>query len=271
MTNSEDLSPVVRSALKGFWDGAGLTSEQRASWEFGSRRYGPILDFLAPTPPSPDARILDLGGGSGSLSVALHAQFGGHCELADFVPPPAGKEALYRKYGIETYRPVRLNQTGSLQDLPRDYDLVVFVEVLEHLLVDPLVLFREIYDRLKPNGRLLLTTPNMARLGNRFRLLRGRSIKERERFPQGDSQGYGHVVEYTLDELDYLLGWESFVRERARVVQHLPNSKANRLQRRAVPWLNTGFARQLQLGDDILALYRPVPRPPPGSPRPARI
>jgi len=271
VTKSEGLSPTVRAALEGFWAGANPTPEQRTSWEFGSRRYGPILEFLEADPPTRDTRVLDLGGGLGSLSVALHTRFGGRYDLADFVTPPPGKEPHYAQYGIESFRPVRLDQPDSIRNLPRDYDLVLFVEVLEHLLVDPLTLFRGIYDRLGPKGRLLLTTPNMARIGNRWKLLRGRSIKEGERFPQDGSAGYGHVVEYTLDELDYLLGWESFVRERARVVQHLPNSKASRLQRIGIPWLNTGFAEGLRLGDDLIALYRPVPRLPPGSPRPARI
>ncbi|HLN51840.1 MAG TPA: class I SAM-dependent methyltransferase [Thermoplasmata archaeon] len=271
MTDSEGPNHDVRAALEGFWAGADLTPEQRARWVFASRRYGPIVDFLKASPPTSESRVLDLGGGVGSLSVALHARFGGHYDLADLEPPPPGKEAHYAKFGIESFRSVRLDQASSMDALPRGYDLVLFVEVLEHLLVDPLVLFRGIYDRLGPQGRLLLTTPNMARVGNRVKLLRGRSIKERERFPQDGSGGYGHVIEYTLDELDYLLGWESFVRERSRIVQHIPNPNPSRLQRMGVPWLNTGLAQTLRLGDDMLALYRPVPRPPPGTPRPARI
>jgi SAM-dependent methyltransferase len=265
------LSPGIRSAVEAYWAGLDLTPEQRQRWGFASRRYGPIIAFLEEAPPNSEARVLDLGGGLGSLSVALHARFGGHYDLADIVPPPPGREAHLAEYGIEAFHPVRLDQPASVNGLPRGYDLVLFVEVLEHLLVDPLVLFRAIYDRLRPDGRLLLTTPNMARLGNRWKLLTGRSIKEAGRFPQDGTPGYGHVIEYTLDELDYLLGWESFVRERAVVVQHIPNERPSRLQRMGVPWLNTGFASHLRLGDDLMALYRPVPRPAPGHPRPPRI
>jgi 2-polyprenyl-3-methyl-5-hydroxy-6-metoxy-1,4-benzoquinol methylase len=271
VTESESLTREVRAVLEGFWAGVDLTPEQRARWEFTSRRYGPVVNFLKASPPTSDTRVLDLGGGLGALSAVLHARFGGHYDLADMVPPSAGTESHYAKHGIEAFRPVRLDQASSLDDLPRNYDLVLFVEVLEHLLVDPLLLFRGIYDRLGPHGRLFLTTPNMARLGNRWKLLRGRSIKERGRFPQDGSAGYGHVIEYTLDELDYLLGWESLVRERAQIVQYIPNANPSRLQRMGVPWLNTRLAGRLRLGDDILAIYRPVPRPPPGTPRPARI
>ena len=178
-----------------------------------------------------------------------------------------GRRPTTRATAVESFRSVRLDRPESIEELPRNYDFVLFVEVLEHLLVDPIVLFRSIYNRLGPEGRLLLTTPNMARLGNRWKLARGRSIKEGERFPQDGSGGFGHVIEYTLDELDYLLKWESFVRERARIVQHLPHLSSKGLRRRAIPWLNSGFAERLRLGDDILALYRIVPRPPPGTPR----
>jgi len=262
---------TTRAVLEEFWAGLELTPEQRDRWTFASRRYAPIVDFLAANPPTASSRVLDLGGGVGSLSVVLHERFGGHYDLADLVPPPPGKEAHFARYGIESFHPVRLGRPDSLDGLPGTYDLVLFVEVLEHLLIDPLVLFHGIYDWLGPNGRVLVTTPNMARVGNRWKLLRGRSIKERERFPQDGSGGYGHVIEYTMDELDYLLRWESFVRDRSRIVQHIPNPNPSRLQRLGVPLLNTSLAQQLRLGDDMLILYRPVPRPPPGTPRPARI
>jgi SAM-dependent methyltransferase len=271
MTDSGTLAHEVRAVLEGFWAGLDLSPEERVRWEFTSRRYVPIVDFLKASPPTRETRVLDLGGGIGGLSAVLHARFGGHYDLADMVPPAPGKQPHYARHGIEAFLPVRLDQARSLGDLPGNYDLVLFAEVLEHLLVDPLPLFRGIYDRLGPHGRLLLTTPNMARLGNRLKLLRGRSIKEPGRFPQDGSGSYGHVIEYTLDELDFLLGWESLVRERARIVQHVPSPTPSRLQRMGVPWLNTELAGQMRLGDDILALYRPVPRPPPGTPRPARI
>jgi SAM-dependent methyltransferase len=271
MSGAVQRGRATRQVLEDFWAGLDLTPEQRDRWTFASRRYGPIVDFLASSPPTSASRILDLGGGVGSLSVVLHERFGGHYELADLIPPPPDKEAHFARFGIESFRPIRLGQPDSLDALPRNYDLVLFVEVLEHLLVDPLVLFHGIYDRLGPGGRVLVTTPNMARLGNRWKLLRGRTIKERERFPQDGSGGYGHVIEYTMDELDYLLGWESLVRERSRIVQQLPNANPSRLQRLGVPLLNTTLAQQLRLGDDMLILYRPVPRPPPGTARPARI
>ena len=39
------------------------------------------------------------------------------------------------------------------------FDVVLFCEVLEHLLMDPLAVLREIHRVLRPNGALVLSTP----------------------------------------------------------------------------------------------------------------
>ena len=56
------------------------------------------------------------------------------------------------------------------------FDLVIFAEIIEHLLNDPCSVFREIKRVLKPGGILILTTPNVARLENVARLIAGANI-----------------------------------------------------------------------------------------------
>jgi SAM-dependent methyltransferase len=46
------------------------------------------------------------------------------------------------------------------------FDVVLFCEIIEHLLMDPLHALAEINRVLRPDGRLVVTTPNVARLGN---------------------------------------------------------------------------------------------------------
>lgn len=53
------------------------------------------------------------------------------------------------------------------------FDVVLFCEVIEHLLIDPIHAIREIKRVLKENGILILSTPNVARLENVARLLSG--------------------------------------------------------------------------------------------------
>ena len=83
------------------------------------------------------------------------------------------------------------------------YDVVVCAEVIEHLYTSPLHLLRLIASLLRPEGRVVLQTPNAAALARRFHLLLGRNpfepIRENRRHP-------GHFREYTLDELRRLAG-----------------------------------------------------------------
>jgi SAM-dependent methyltransferase len=87
------------------------------------------------------------------------------------------------------------------------FDVVLFCEILEHLLEDPLFAFREIHRVLKPGGTLIVTTPNVARLENVARLLAGESIYD----PYSGYGPYGrHNREYSLQELRLLLAHAGF-------------------------------------------------------------
>lgn len=87
------------------------------------------------------------------------------------------------------------------------FDVLLFCEIIEHLQTDPLQVMKEIKRVLKPDGILVLTTPNVARLDNRLRLLAGKNINDRY-------SGYGpygrHNREYTRDEIDTLLSFCGF-------------------------------------------------------------
>lgn len=84
------------------------------------------------------------------------------------------------------------------------FDVVLFCEVLEHMTNDPLFALREISRILRPGGRLILTTPNVARLENVCRFVAGANIYD-------PYSGYGphgrHNREYIMHELYLLLKW----------------------------------------------------------------
>lgn len=85
--------------------------------------------------------------------------------------------------------------------------MVIFAEIIEHLLNDPCKVLREINRVLKPNGTLILTTPNVARLENVARLISGTNIYD----PYSGYGPYGrHNREYNRHELDQLLKFEGF-------------------------------------------------------------
>jgi SAM-dependent methyltransferase len=88
-----------------------------------------------------------------------------------------------------------------------EFDLVIFAEIIEHLLNDPCKVLREIKRVLKPRGTLILTTPNVARLENVARLMSGANIYD----PYSGYGPYGrHNREYNRHELDQLLKFEGF-------------------------------------------------------------
>jgi SAM-dependent methyltransferase len=82
------------------------------------------------------------------------------------------------------------------------FDLVLCCEILEHLPVDPTQMLFEIHRVLKPEGKLLLTTPNALAYQNLWRLATGHNIYDQY-------SGYGvygrHNREYAPAELLRLL------------------------------------------------------------------
>lgn len=92
-----------------------------------------------------------------------------------------------------------------------EFDICVFTEVFEHLIVSPANIFKEIRRILKDKGFLIFSTPNIATLFNRIRLLFGKPILKpvdkvfKENCDGGWVHGFGHIREYTLFELINLL------------------------------------------------------------------
>jgi SAM-dependent methyltransferase len=247
--------------LRSFWADAQLPKERWLYYEFQARRYRSIVEFLRPYGPWAGRRVLDLGGGVGSLSVSLVSELGGSYDLAEYALPSAPQSEALRRRGVADSYAVDLTRAEGLSGLPDGYDAILLVEVLEHLLVNPLRLFRSIWDHLAPGGLFFLTTPNQARVRNRLRMVRGRSIKEAGRYPWEGPPVYGHVIEFTRGELDLLARAESFAPDRSMVIQQIPHVSAGARPGWGVRLLNSGPARRWELGDDILASYRRAPRP----------
>jgi SAM-dependent methyltransferase len=89
-------------------------------------------------------------------------------------------------------------ETGSL-------DFLVFAEVLEHLKMPPLHALQPLVKLLRPGGRFIVTTPNVARLDHVEALVAGENFLEPfpEALPRGsDPTDYvEHVREYSVREI----------------------------------------------------------------------
>jgi 2-polyprenyl-3-methyl-5-hydroxy-6-metoxy-1,4-benzoquinol methylase len=129
-------------------------------------RYPDIVEAIVKVHPR---KLLDVGCGSGYLAKLLKSI------VPDLVVDgiDISKVALDRaKQQLHEFWQVNIDQ----EDLPvesESYDTVVCVEVLEHL-YDPVHALREIYRVLLPDGRAVITVPNLAYWRFRLDLMRGR-------------------------------------------------------------------------------------------------
>ena len=120
-------------------------------WWFTARRR--ILDRLIErvVKPPQDARILELGAGTGH-NLAMLSRFG-HVEASEL--DPIARELASERLG----RPVVEAALPDLMMFPAaTYDLIALLDVLEHV-VDDKGSLAAIFERLKPGAALLLTVP----------------------------------------------------------------------------------------------------------------
>jgi 2-polyprenyl-3-methyl-5-hydroxy-6-metoxy-1,4-benzoquinol methylase len=109
--------------------------------------------------------FLEFGAGIGNLAKLLsnlHVTRSIVC--ADILPRPSTLP--------EKIRWIQSDLNFSLPEPENSFDVIVSVEVLEHL-ENPRAVFREFYRLLKPGGTLVLTTPNQESLRSYLSLLFG--------------------------------------------------------------------------------------------------
>lgn len=134
--------------------------------------------------------------------------------------------------------------------LPRQYDLVLFNEVIEHLRVSPTWVFRYLRELLRPGAYLIIQTPNAASLGHRLKLLSGRNPFVE--FALGGEEGAHHFREYTRSELLAHTEAAGLALHEHRFVNYFPASSATLRAISAV----TGLVAPFRNGQ-TLVLRRP--------------
>jgi len=157
-------------------------------------------------------RVLDVGCGNGLVLFNLSKEFR---ELH-------GIELSTNRVEVARESLAGLPATISMQDIERglDYaagffDTVICNDVIEHV-IDASATVAEIHRVLQPGGRLVMITPNVARLDHRIRMLRGRfpTTSSHAAVARGELLDGGHVHYFTFGSLEHLLEVHGFAIQR---------------------------------------------------------
>lgn len=146
-------------------------------------------------------RVLDVGCCDGSITLRIK-KLGNEVVGID-ISEKAVRRA--RKKGLEVYV-VDLNNEAIPKNLGK-FDVVVAAEILEHIF-DTDGFLKKLRDVLKPQGYLILTTPNLAGIGARLQLLFGRKPWMIEDSIKGNVSG--HIRYFTLATLVGILQRNGF-------------------------------------------------------------
>jgi SAM-dependent methyltransferase len=161
----------------------------------------------------PARRLLEIGSNpyfisrlllrhSPEATLAMTNYFGGpEPTIEQAVVDAAGRElAFFRSELVDV-------ETMALPYPDGAFDMALLCEVIEHFVRDPVFAVREIHRTLAPGGRLILTTPNVARAGNLVRLGQRQGIYD----PYSRHGLHGrHNREYVAEELFDLLESNGF-------------------------------------------------------------
>jgi len=181
-------------------------------WPENRERVRRIMNELLRRFPQRSARVLDVGCFNGYMS--LFARLLGFEVTGSDAFAFVDRQMIFRDFGIE-FLETNLNATRPfLQVGDATYEAVIFAEIFEHILNHPLGVLREIARILKPDGLLLMTTPNPSTVTNAVRILLDRhslwgtdSFGEMQKFGDNGTicQADIHYREYRTREVNDLL------------------------------------------------------------------
>ncbi len=178
---------LYRHDMQGIWD-------RRLAPHVWNQYHNQLDTYLA-FADRPSLDILDVGCAQGTLALLL-AERGHRVTAVDLRP-----EFLEYAQSRHTEGDVRFIQANALAgDIPGTYDLVFANQIIEHL-VYPDQLLACLMARLKPGGRVVVTTPNGDYVKNGLPSYRDLGNPKDWEHLQFTADGDGHFYAYRRDEL----------------------------------------------------------------------
>lgn len=166
---------------------------------FLARQRAKIANRLIPEALR-DGRILDIGCGSYPYFLS-HTSFKEKFAIDQLPPAKEGSEIAWHT--------LDLNSTPSIPFKDGYFDVITMLAVAEHLNPASLVeLYKEAYRVLRPNGRLVVTTP-AARSDGLLKWMAKVGLVSAEEIDE-------HVFAYTLPLLGWYFGSAGFEMERVQ-------------------------------------------------------
>lgn len=176
------------------------------------QRYLATLEMLPPARPGD--RLLELGAAFHHLTPALR-RWAGYQDIRCSDLWPGRPTATHRVFAADGSMEAFTVDNFDAEHAPwpyqdAEFDLALCCEMLEHLALDPMALLSELNRVLRPGGRLLLTTPNIASAHAIVSLARGEAPYGWGQFEPDGIPTDRHNREYATAEVARLLGCAGF-------------------------------------------------------------
>lgn len=153
----------------------------------------------------PGSKILDFGCGACDKTGILQL-LGFQCSACDDLQDdwhkiPGNREQIIsfaNKYGID----FRMPDAGKLPFAKNSFDMIMLLDVIEHLHDSPRDLLNDVLELARPDGLLFITVPNAVNIRKRLDVLRGKTnLPGFAGYYWYPGAWRGHVREYVRDDL----------------------------------------------------------------------
>ena len=214
------ISKEKQDQIKSFYFGKLMDSFDSRAHNFLKSYYKKYLcevDLIVKTVQKnniSDPKVLDVGGGLGVPSIIISEIFNyksflldRYDEFSDEHDREMGTYSVItdrlKNHDVLVYRENFLdNQNNSIKS---SFDIVTNFSVIEHIAISPYKIIDALSSFVNQNGYLIVSTPNQAHIFNRVKLMLGKNVWEDLATFCEPGIFYGHVREYLLSELKFLV------------------------------------------------------------------